>query len=95
MHSQEVEPLSQPHASQRRHEFPAEGLDETEVCKSDFEEASELSPQRKRPAKRPSAASTKKEDAVTITVETPADSGSGHVKSYRSVSLSPSLVTEV
>lgn len=85
----------QPHASQRKQEqFPAEGLDEVDACKSDLEEVgSELSPQRRRPAKRHAAASQKKEEAVAITVETSAHSREG--RTYRSASLSPSLVTEV
>lgn len=98
VYRQEVEPPSPHHAtSQRRHEFPAEGLEEVEVCRSDFEEVSEPSPQRKKPAKRPSAASLKKENSVTLTIERPLPSANagGQGKPYRSVSLSPSLVTEV
>ena len=97
MCSQEVETPCQPLTSQRRQDqFPAEGLEEAEVnvCKSDFEEpVGELSPQRRRPAKRHSAASTKKEEAVAITFEAPAHSRQG--RTYRSASLSPSIVTEV
>lgn len=94
---QEVEPPSPYHASQRRQEFPAEGPEEVEVCRSDFEEVSEPSPQRKKPAKRPSAASIKKEDTVTLTIERPVHRAgpSGQGKSYRSASMSPSIVTEV
>ena len=97
MYSQKVETPCQPPSSQRRQDqFPAEGLEEEEVdaCKSDFEEpVGELSPQRRRPAKRHSAASTRKEEPVAITVEAPAHSR--HGRAYRSASLSPSIVTEV
>ena len=97
MFSQEVEtPAQQPHASQRRQDqFPAEGLDEVDASRSDLEEVgSDLSPQRRRPAKRHAAASPKKEETVAITVETSAHSREARTR-YRSASLSPSLVTEV
>ena len=96
MYSQEVETPSQLHTSQRRQDqFPTEGLEEVDACKSDFEEVGEVSPQRRRPAKKNAAATTKKEDAVAITLETPTHTRQGQTYRYRSVSLSPSLVTEV
>ena len=65
-----------------------------DASRSDLEEVgSDLSPQRRRPAKRHAAASPKKEETVAITVETSAHSRDA--RTYRSASLSPSLVTEV
>ena len=97
VYRQEVEPPSPHHASQRRQEFPSEGPEEVEVCRGDFEEVREFSPQRKKLSKRNSAASIKKEDTVSITVERPAPSvgTTEQGKRYRSVSLTTSLVTEV